>query len=316
MIDYSAFLDDDILAFIDKINSFYSPDAIGLPIEENRRMYDVMCAAMRRPRPSTVTSSDHVARSGFGEVPVRFYERNGLPAADGAVVLYFHGGGFILGGLDSHDDICAEICDATGLCVVSVDYRLAPEHRHPAAFEDALTAFSWTRKVLRKPVLLMGESAGGNLAACLAVKARGDTGLMGQVLVYPALSGLRDGLSFQRHAQAPLLAAADIGAYDAMRSSGGRDAEDERFTPFAARSFFGLPPTSVFAAECDPLASEGEDYCARIAEAGGTATFVEEKGLVHGYLRARTTASRARDAFDRILREVRRLSGDTVTPAR
>ncbi|MHA7776302.1 alpha/beta hydrolase [Roseibium sp. M-1] len=309
MTDYAHLLDEDVAAFVERVNAFYPPRSLALPVEENRRIYDRMCADCRAPRPAHVVSVDRIATHAGVEVPVRCYRSGRREASARPVALYFHGGGFILGDLDSHDDICAEICAGTSLDVISVDYRLAPEHRHPAPFEDAATVFAWVRQAEGRDVLLIGESAGGNLAACLAHSIGADRGLIGQVLIYPALSGPCPGDSFRRHAHAPLLAAEDIAVYDRLRWSGPEDREDIRFTPFAAETFTNIPPTSLFAAEYDPLTSEGEAYCNLISQSGGCARFFEETGLIHGYCRARKVSFRAGEAFKRILAEVDRLAG-------
>ncbi|WP_342587253.1 alpha/beta hydrolase [Hoeflea olei] len=218
------------------------------------------------------------------------------------IVLYYHGGGYVLGGLDSHDSICAEICATTGYTVISVDYRLAPEHRHPAQFEDALAAFRAIAGASSLPLVLAGDSAGGNLAAAVSWATRTDLlKPAGQVLIYPALGADLTRGTFVTHANAPMLTTADMRLYDELRAGGTPPTGDPSFTPLAADTYAGLPPTLVFTAECDPLSGDGPVYCARITEAGGQARCIEEKGLVHGYLRARHSVARARDSFGRIV---------------
>jgi acetyl esterase len=231
--------------------------------------------------------------------PVRCYRCRPLPAAG---VLYFHGGGFILGGLDSHDDICAELCARTGYLVVSVDYRLAPEHLHPAAFDDAVSAFEWAAAAYPRPVVLAGDSAGGNLAAAVSHATRGHkVKPAGQVLIYPALGGDSSRGSYVRHAEAPMLTTPDVHYYERMRTGGVDRTGDITLSPLADANFAYLPPTVIITAECDPLSSDGEAYRDRIITAGGQAFWHEEPGLVHGYLRARHTVGRARASFTRIV---------------
>jgi len=219
-----------------------------------------------------------------------------------ATVLYIHGGGFILGGLDSHDDVCADFCARTGFEVVSVDYRLAPEHLHPAAFDDALHAFEWAAKTYDRPVLLCGDSAGGNLCAAVAHATRGHAKRpIGQVLIYPGLGGDRSRGSYVTHAQAPMLTMRDLEFYKHIRTGGHDRSGDATLAPLADTDFARLPPTVLITAQCDPLSSDGETYRDRIIAAGGRATWVEEPGLVHGYLRARHTVGRARESFTRIV---------------
>lgn len=292
-MDYDRLIDAETRAFIHRTEAFYSPDAVGMTIADQRRVYDAMCRSFHQGRPKGVTARD-VPADG---VPVRVYSA-GDPTR---TVIYFHGGGFVVGGLDSHDDICAEICALTGYRVVSVDYRLAPEHRHPAAFADAFAATGWAAAHFGDPMVLVGDSAGGNLAAAVAHHARDRLdGVIGQVLVYPVLGGDTDAGSYLEHAEAPMLSHADVLFYRDIRLDGAEPENDPTYAPLQDDDFSGLPPTVIFTAEYDPLRDDGRDYVARLRKAGGRAVWINEAGLVHGYLRARTTVARARDSFERI----------------
>lgn len=297
---YDTLLDEETWAFIDKSVSFYPETATSLDHQGQRGVYDALCRAFDVGRPSGVSVRDCSIPGPVTPIPVREYTpRSGAPAA---TVLYLHGGGFILGGLESHDSICAEICDRTGFEVVAVDYRLAPEHLHPAQFDDALAAFRYIAAGRDRRVILAGDSAGGNLAAAVSWATRGERPIpAGQVLIYPALGADTSEGSFVTHANAPMLTTADMLYYDELRSGGTSPTGDPRFTPLAATDFSSMPPTAIFTAECDPLASDGPDYCRRMTDAGGQAVCVEEKGLVHGYLRARHSVTRAGDSFARMI---------------
>lgn len=295
--DYAKLIDAETREFIRKTDSFYPPDTISMGIADQREIYDRLCRAFRRGYPDGIVAKD---RNADG-VPVRCYEKAGAETV--AVVLYFHGGGFVVGGLDSHDDICAEICDQTGFAVVSVDYRLAPEHLHPAAYEDCMAAFNWARQEYGKPLVLVGDSAGGTLAATVAHNTRNMTGVIGQVLIYPELGGLKETGSYCSHANAPLLTYDDVKFYSDIRVRGsGMDVSgDATYLPLSGTDFTGLPPTVAISAECDPLCDDAEDYCLAIQQTGGQAVWIKEVGLVHGYLRARYSVARARDGFERII---------------
>lgn len=310
-MDYRAYLDAEVLAFIDRMNGFYPPDSLNLPMAENRRIYDHMSEVFREAPPENVTAQTLSLEGPERPLPIRVYQRE--EPDNRAAILYFHGGGFVLGGLESHDDICAEICARTGFRTMAVDYRLSPEYTHPAAFEDACIAFEWLSGTEGKRIVLMGESAGGNLAACLAHHARSlPSPPIGQVLVYPSLCGPGKGGSHVMHADAPLLAEADLDVYLRLRTNDNPDCSDPRLIPYADPDFSGLPPTIVFTAECDPLSSDGDLYCARIRDAGGQAEWIEEKGLVHGYFRGRTQSSRARDSFERVMKTIRGMLSDVT----
>ncbi|RUZ11105.1 alpha/beta hydrolase, partial [Mesorhizobium sp. M7A.F.Ca.CA.002.15.1.1] len=138
---YETRLDPALWAYIDAVNAWHPPEIIGLPIDKQRAVYDRMSRAFHQGRPPGVKASDGLIAAAGRDIPVRRYRLEGNAAK--AMVVYYHGGGFILGGLESHDDICAELCAGTGFDVLSVDYRLAPEHLHPAAFDDAVAAFEW-----------------------------------------------------------------------------------------------------------------------------------------------------------------------------
>lgn len=291
---YRAYLDDEVLAFIAETESWYPPGASARAIGEQRRSYDAMCRSFFAGYPQGVAAEDLTADG----VRLRAYHR-----ADGVVgtsVIYAHGGGFILGGLDSHDDICAEICAAGGLDVIAVDYRLLPENDRGDADEDVCRALNWLRRDRGGRVILAGDSAGAALVITAAMRDRGVGDLAGQVLIYPGLTGLGGvGGSMRRHAFAPLLSAEDVAYYvgHARPASGGTVRAE-------AMDFSGLPPAFVAAAECDPLCDEAVEYANRIRRAGGQAVLSMDHGLVHGHLRARGRSRRARASFDRVIRAI------------
>jgi len=286
---YDGLIDAQTWAFIRETESFYPPDAIGLSTEGQRAFYDRMCKAFHAGRPPGVTVQD----TALGDIPLRQYQSQ--PNAK-AQVLYLHGGGFVVGGLNSHDDICAEICARTGFDVTAVAYRLSPEHPFPQDFDDALAA----AQAGSKPLVLVGDSAGGNL--CAALSAALETPSLGQVLIYPSLGPPTPTASMTTHAYAPMLTAQDCVYYAQIRAAQNpQTLDDPRFSPLRAASFAGLPPTIAISAECDPLADDAALYCTAIASAGGRARHIREAGLVHGYLRARHRADRARASFARII---------------
>jgi acetyl esterase len=300
MTDYRLLIDDETWAFIERTNAFYPPETIDFTIDQQREVYDHMCRAFFSGYPDGVSAETKSIAAPHRKIPIRRYRA--MRYDPHAVVVYYHGGGFVVGGLDSHDDVCAEICSRTGFEVVSVGYRLAPEHKHPAAFDDALAAFEWVAGTYRNPILLSGDSAGGNLAAAVAHATREHLRKpIGQILIYPYLGGDTSGGSYAKHADAPMLNMRDLAFYKDIRTDGGDHSRDPSYAPLADSNFGDLPPTVIITAECDPLSSDGEAYRDRISAAGGKAWWHEEAGLVHGYLRARHTVARARESFSRIV---------------
>lgn len=287
-MDYQTLIDAETWAFIKANDDAYPPDAASLSIEGQRAVYDAMCRRFHHGYPSGIVAEDRK----IGGVACRVF------TGTAPVIVYLHGGGFVVGGLDSHDDVCAEMRAATGLTVICPDYRLSPENLHPAALEDALAVI----RAVTGPVLLAGDSAGGNLAAAASHVLRGDSGvvLLGQVLIYPGLGGNVDAGSYLTHAKAPMLTRDDVLFYAGIRHGGLVPKGDPSVSPLQDVDFTRLPPTVTFGAECDPLCDDARTYAQAITAAGGRAHWITEQGLVHGYLRARHSVSRAAASFTRI----------------
>ncbi|MGQ2903145.1 MAG: alpha/beta hydrolase fold domain-containing protein [Neoaquamicrobium sediminum] len=306
---YRHLLDADLAAFIEAHERGFPPDLDAQPLDRQRAVYGEMCRAFHAPTPADIEILDTALEFPERTIRLRIYRPLGRKGV--ATVLYFHGGGFVFGDLDSHGDMCAELCSRADVDVISVDYRLAPEHLHPAAFDDAMAAFAWTARSFRRPPILFGESAGGALAGAVAHKTRYEPASpRGLVLVYPGLGSHGDLPSFSEHAGAPLLSAAEIGEYQAARLGDAGDATDPAVNPLRDTDYAGLPRTFVSVPEFDPLRDEGELYCERIRAVGGNAVCTVEPGLVHSFLRARTRVARAAEAFDRIVEAVKSMSAN------
>ncbi|NRF10590.1 alpha/beta hydrolase [Agrobacterium pusense] len=286
--------DPQVLAFIRKTEASYPAQANTASAVENRAYYDAMCANFRAPRPENIVVVDRE----IGGVPCRIY---GL--ASPVCVLYLHGGGFVVGGLDSHDDVCAEIADATSLQTISVDYRLAPEHLWPVQIEDVEAVW----RAVDRPAIVVGDSAGGLLAAALCLSQKGRRQPLGQVLIYPGLGGDGDTASYRDNAEAPLLRASDVIVYRDLLF-GGASPSDPIARPLKAPDLSGLAPAFIVTADVDPLRDDGADYAERLSAAGVPVTLRNEPQLPHGFLRARGMSDRARRSFQAVIAEVRRFS--------
>lgn len=314
---YESMIDAQTWDFIEKTDQWYPPETIDFSLERQRQIYNNLCREFHHGYPNGIDAVDDTIDTNEYSIPVRRYTNNRPDQS--AMILYFHGGGFVVGGLESHDDVCAELCDSTGLNVTAVDYRLAPEHLHPAAFNDSLASTIHEYHRTTQPVILCGDSAGGNLAAAVSHALR-DTAqvkvkVAGQVLVYPALGGDTQQGSYLLHANAPMLTARDVHFYSTIRTGYKEVANPVSLAPLKDTNFQNLPATVAFSAECDPLADDARQYTQAIEDAGGQARWINEEGLVHGYLRARHTVDRARNSFARIVDAITQMASSVKTKA-
>jgi acetyl esterase len=224
-----------------------------------------------------------------GEIPVRIYapsERRGLPA-----LVYFHGGGFVIGGLDTHDGTCRSLANAIGCTVVSVDYRLAPEHKFPAAPEDCYAATRWVAEkgaeigVDGARIAIGGDSAGGCLTAVVAMMARerGGPSLRHQLLIYPCTNHDFTTVSYEENKQGYLLSREMMRWFWNHYLVKPEDGANPYASPLRAQSFKGLPPAHVITAEFDPLRDEGEALAARFRGDGVPTTQTRYDGMIHGF---------------------------------
>lgn len=224
-----------------------------------------------------------------GGVPVRIYTPEGQGPFP--VLVYFHGGGWVLGDLDTHDPTCRALTNATDHVVVSVDYRRAPEHPFPAALEDCYAATRWVGEnpgtVHGDPdrVVVGGDSAGGNLAAAVAQVARdrGGPDLAYQVLIYPATDHALDTPSCEENAAGYFLTRADMEWFWDHYLADGFSGQNPYASPLRARSLDGLPPATVLTCGFDPLRDEGAAYAERLDDAGVPVTHRQYDGMIHGF---------------------------------
>jgi acetyl esterase/lipase len=254
--------------------------------EETRRHYRGLAMARREdgysPEPVGEVA-DHLVDGPSEPVPVRVY----TPVEDrGRVVTYLHGGGWVVGDLDTHDPVCRRVANSVGATVVAVDYRLAPEHPHPAPLDDAMAALAWTAgRYPGRPHVVAGDSAGASLAAGAALRARDENGpaLAAQLLVYPATDPRMGMPSIRENGEGLFLTRADIAwFYDQYLPTPAGRAEHV-VDLLRAPELAGLPPAVVATAEFDPLRDEGDAYAERLRSAAVTVRHVPGPGLIHGY---------------------------------
>ena len=244
---------------------------------------------------------DHVEDGQVGEVPIRTYRDDGVPTG---IVVYFHGGGFVLGSIGVMDGVAREIAHASGAVVISVGYRLAPEHPYPAGIDDCVAVTEWALGACGRfgvpdgAVAVAGESAGGNMAAAVALRLRdaGGPAPVGQVLIYPAVTGTQEYPS--RVEFSGLVISQDAGRAYWAAYSAGRDLDDDPYAaPISATTVAGLPPALVLLGGCDMLRDEGRAYAGMLRDGGIDVEEVCYPGQPHGFVNFGFPA--AAQAFER-----------------
>ena len=302
--DYKKILDPEIWKFIQNTESFYSEtEEKDMSITEIRSAYNEMCKFFSISKPAEVKSEDKFIQS----IPIRVYHKfSNLNKK--VSIIYFHGGGFILGGLDSHDSFCSEICAATSLELFSVDYKLAPEFTPYIALKECMEFIKWYESNIKTPYILLGDSAGGWIAANITHQMRhGLKFLLGQLLIYPALGGDMSKGSYIYHANAPLLTTEWI-VSNRRKFFKNNNLIENKFFPLKTNDFKKIPPTVVFSAECDPLSDDGKIYTQKLKFNNNNAKFFLEKGLVHSYIRAINVSKKANASFQKIVKELNHLA--------
>jgi acetyl esterase/lipase len=275
------------------------------PVEARRR-YDAGTAIFA-PKTPPLQSVEDRELPGPGERPrVRLYTPKA--AASGRplpALMYFHGGGWVFGNLETHDAICRILADRAGCKVVAVDYRLAPEHKFPAGFYDCTQATRWVAANAASlgidPARLAvgGDSAGGNLAAAIAIAARdaGGPAIAFQLLLYPSTDMSAETDSKRLFATGYLLTAAAMTRSRSQYLNSPEDAKDWRTSPARAPSLAGLPPAAILTAEFDPLRDEGKAYAEALSAAGVSASYKCYPGMLHGFVRMGALIDMADDAL-------------------
>ena len=285
-------LDKQLEAVMAQAQAAGMPDLCDLPPEACRGLYRQILAAADVP-PADVAVSEHRDSVGDSPVHVRAYTPN-VAAGSLPVIVYYHGGGYVLGDLDGYDNVCRQLCHDSGAIVVAAAYRLAPEHPFPAAPEDAWAALQWVAEHARRlggdpaRLAVAGDSAGAVLATGVAIRARDEGGprIAFQALLYPPAAGGHDGdfASRETYAAGPTLTLRTIGYFNHHYFGAALKAPDYRGAPLLAPSLAGLPPTLLQLAAHDPLRDEAMAYGEALLAVGNAVTIVEYHGLAHGFV--------------------------------
>lgn len=265
------------------------PTYLGTP-EEGRAGYLALTIGTRKPEdiPPVGSVADTQVDGAAGPMKARIYRPEG--AGPFPTVCYLHGGGYVIGNLDTHDSMCRELCRSAQVVVVSLDYRLAPEHPFPAGVEDAIAGTRWVIAHARElggndTVGVAGDSAGGNFSAVVAQQLRDDPqGLAAQFLIYPATDHPDAGHpSIEENAMGYFLELETMRWFYRHYVGDWKDVEDPRIAPLREENLAGLPPAVIVTAEFDPLRDEGEAYGRALQAAGVKADIIRCDGMIHGF---------------------------------
>jgi acetyl esterase len=293
-------LHPEIQTILDEMNAAGGPPAHEVPIAEARAAYVADTARLSGPGEPVAEVRDVAVPGPGSDIPVRVYRPS--EAADG-VVVYLHGGGWAMGTLDSHDPVTRALANASGAVVAAVDYRLAPEHRFPAAVDDAVAATRWLARD-GAPIAVAGDSAGGNLAAVVARRLRDEVPIRLQALIYPVTDAALNTPSYREFTDGHGLTAAGMRRFWNLYLDGADGAQHDA-SPLRARDLAGVAPAFIITAEEDVLRDEGEAYAAAL-RAAGVPVEHQRWPAIHGFIRWLAVASVAREAVDAVAAAVRR----------
>jgi acetyl esterase len=303
-------LDPGMRRFYEVLSSKTPPESASWPLERQRLEWEGVCRMFRAARPPSIAVED-VDVEG---IHCRIYRPKTPGMKPG--VIYFHGGGWVLGSCETHDDMVAELADASATVAVMVDYRLAPEHIHPAQLEDSLKVLRWMRTEAEgidpRNIIGAGDSAGGQMTAglCLHLRDTGEAQLQSQVLIYPCLGGDMNSGSYVRNADAPCLTRDEMRYYTEsfLGPKGGPNWKDPLALPLLAKDVTGMPPAFISVAGHDPLCDDGILFAEKLRAVGVPVALREEPTLAHSFMRARHESEAAMEAFKAIAAALRSMA--------
>lgn len=312
-------LDPGMRSFYKKLTEATPPGSESWPLDRQRAAWNALCKSFQSPHPPGLEVANLICNG----VPCRFFRPAGKAMV--AAVIYGHGGGWVLGGPDTHDDMCAEMAAGAGVGVLLMDYRLAPEHPFPAQLEDSLNVWRWLsehgaeRGLDRQNVIAAGDSVGGQISVALAMALHELElpPLAGLVLIYPVLGADMNTPSYQLNAHAPCLTRDEMRFFltSFLGAEGSRNWFDPKAAPNLAADVSRLPPTYITVAAHDPLRDDGIIFRDKLRAAGVPAVLREEPVLAHSYMRARHHSEPARKGFDAIVKALSALAGEGTLPA-
>lgn len=263
-----------------------------------------------------------LARDGQA-LPLRLYLPRGHAVTDLPVMVYFHGGGYVVGSIDSHDGVCREFCSRTPCAVLSVGYRRAPEYKFPTALHDCADALAWLHEQAsslgldRQRVIFAGDSVGASLATTLATQAVHESQEVAirpllQMLCYPMTDASRRSVSMELFAEGYLLESETLEWFYTQYANTPQDREDWRFSPLLTPDLSGVAPALVVLAGFDPLLDEGREYAARLQAEGVEVALVEYEGMTHDLLRLRSVVGDVGEIHQALSERLREMVGKHI----
>jgi acetyl esterase len=319
-------LDEQVHIFLNLMEATGQGGIHELELAAARKVYRLSCRVFDRPGPMLESVTNHTASGPYGDIPVRVYrptsvaqdrllQKNLLKDNRRPALVYFHGGGFVIGGVDTHDGLCRTLAERTESVVISVDYRLAPEHCFPAAIDECVAAYQWVESHADRfsidpdRIAVGGDSAGANLATvtCQQLVSDGLSAPARQLLIYPSTDN-RGGYESQEHFEdGYFLTGPMLHWFSSSYLDGRQDLNsDPRVSPILFDDLHSLPPAFVITAGFDPLRDEGEAYAQRLADAGVDTTTRCFAGLIHGFITMGGLFDAAEQAIWDICAEFRR----------
>ncbi len=277
--------------FLDQFSQLNAPPMETLPIDLTRRALILASTVKMAPAKLAKIETRKIAGPDGQELKIRIYWPQG--AGPFGACLYFHGGGWVLNNIDTHDDLVQRLAEASGCVFVSVDYRLAPEHKYPAALEDSYAALNWVAanakdlNIDSSRIAVSGDSAGGNLAAalCLMTRDRGGPAIAFQVLIYPITDCDFERASYQENAEGYFLTKSQMLWFWNHYVESPDQMCEPYASPLRAESLRGLPAALILTAEFDPLRDEGEAYSMALRNAGVPVEMIRYDGMIHAFLK-------------------------------
>ncbi len=305
-------VDPQIKPLVDFVNAVAAeaPPIWDQTEQQRREGYHTLLEAVS-PGPELAEVAQRTIQRDGGEIPARIYR----PEDGAGVLIYYHGGGWVIGDLDTHDEVCRQLASQAGATVVSIDYRLGPEAKFPAAVQDCWDALRWVdqnRSELGGPkakIAVCGDSAGANLAAvmCLLARDQGGPAIAAQLLVYPSVDLRLEGFeSLEANRDGYLLTLETMRWFREKYLGSDADQHDWRASPLLADSHEGLPPALVITAEFDPLRDEGAAYAAALSAAGVEVVHSNYEGMIHIFFQLGPSIDATADAIAQVAAAAKR----------